>query len=64
MRDAQTLGLVGAILLLALVINVALLPTNILVSSLYAVPVLVAAIRLRPPGGGRGWPAGDPVLLD
>ncbi len=48
MRDAQALVLVGALLLLALVINVVVLPTNILGSSLYAVPVLVAAIRLRP----------------
>ena len=48
MRDAQSLVLVGVLLLLALVINVAVLPTNILVSSLYAVPVLVAAMRVRP----------------
>ncbi len=48
MRDVPTLTLAVASLLLALVINVLVLPTNILVSSLYAVPMLVAAMRLQP----------------
>ena len=48
MRDTPTLALALAGLLLALAINVLALPTTNLVASLYAVPVLVAAIRLRP----------------
>jgi signal transduction histidine kinase len=46
-RDTPTLALALAGLLLALAINVLVLPTTNLVASLYAVPMLLAAIRLR-----------------
>ncbi len=48
MRDASMLALAVAGLLLALAINVLVLPTNNLVPMLYVVPVLLATIRLHP----------------
>ncbi len=48
LRNLPTLALAVIGLLVSLAINVLVLPTNNLVSSLYAVPVLVAAMRLQP----------------